>query len=671
MLTTKQNLKDKEDAAKQGAAELRAKETVAMLKALDKSQAVISFSPDGTILDANENFLNTVGYSLDEVKGKNHRIFCEQSYVESDDYKRFWENLRAGNYNANVFKRLGKDGKEVWIRASYNPLVDENGEVYKVVKYAADITKTKLEEAYFHGQIDAINKSQAVIEFELDGTIVDANDNFLTTLGYSLDEIKGQHHRMFVESAYAASEDYLRFWKDLARGEFKADVYKRIGKGGKEVWIRATYNPVFDLNGKPFKVVKFASDITADRVKNADYEGQIEAVSKSQAVIQFEVDGTIVDANDNFLNTVGYSLDEIKGKHHSMFCETELANSSEYKQFWSDLANGEFKSGEYKRLGKGGKEVWIQASYNPILDLNGKPFKVVKYASDLTEQKAQKKRDMENLAQSFEERVQSIIGSVAAASTQLSSTAELMSQSILKSNANAQDAVTSAEETYQNVQAVAAASEEMSATIKEISSQTQNVNSLITESSERVQGADVHAGELQEASSQVRSVIQLISNISSQINLLALNATIESARAGEAGKGFAVVANEVRNLAGQTDKSIQDIEKVINNMSQASDGVITALAGIRESVDQILASGAGVASAVEEQSAVVSDIAQNMNVATHKTESVKENITGVSQLSGEAEQSSQQVLMASQDLSKQAEGLQVEVATFLSEIREG
>lgn len=519
--------------------------------------------------------------------------------------------------------------------------------------------------------LKALDRSQAVIYFDPDGTILDANENFLNVMEYGLEEIKGKHHKMFVDPDSISGDEYKEFWQSLRRGDYRVGVFKRVGKGDKVVWIRASYNPLLDENGKVYKVVKYAMDITDQKVKDADYEGQIAAVSKSQAVIQFNMDGTIIDANENFLQAVGYSLEEIQGKHHKMFVEPEYGDSPEYKKFWDDLREGVFQAAEYKRIGKGGKEVWIQASYNPIMDLDGKPFKVVKYASDLTESKAEKKRDMENLADDFQNRTHSIISSVAAASTELAQTAELMSKSIAESNSNVQDAVSSAEETYQNVQAVATSSEEMSATIKEISEQTQNVNVLISESADRVQGADEHATELQDASEQVRDVIQLISNISSQINLLALNATIESARAGEAGKGFAVVANEVRNLAGQTDKSIQDIEKVINNMSRASDGVIAALGGIKESVEKILSSSAGVASAVEEQTAVVNDIAQNMNVATHKTESVKENIVTVSHLSGEAEQNSQQVLIASQDLSKQAEQLEGEVKQFLHEVREG
>ena len=243
---------------------------------------------------------------------------------------------------------------------------------------------TKLRNADFAGQLAAISKAQAIIEFNLDGTIITANDNFLNVLGYKIEEIRGKHHSMFVEPAFKESSEYKQFWRDLNAGKFQAAEYKRIGKGGKEVWIQASYNPIFDLNGQPFKVVKFATDVTATKLKNADFEGQLAAISKAQAVIEFNLDGTVLAANENFLKVLGYSLEEIKGKHHSMFVEPGYKESAEYKNFWRDLNAGKFQAAEYKRIGKGGKEVWIQASYNPIFDLNGRPFKVVKYATDIT-----------------------------------------------------------------------------------------------------------------------------------------------------------------------------------------------------------------------------------------------------------------------------------------------
>jgi len=254
----------------------------------------------------------------------------------------------------------------------------------------SDVTQLRDQEVMnsdYSGQIEAIGKSQAVIEFNMDGTIIQANDNFLNTVGYSLDEIKGKHHRMFVDPDYAQSLEYTQFWDKLNRGEYEASEYKRIGKNNKEVWIQASYNPIFDLDGKLFKVVKYASDVTAQKLKSADDAGQLEAIGKLQAVIEFNMDGTIRTANDNFLNTVGYRLNEIQGQHHSMFVKPAYGNSAEYRQFWEKLNRGEYDTAEYKRMGKGGKEIWIKASYNPILDMNGKPFKVVKYATNITEQK--------------------------------------------------------------------------------------------------------------------------------------------------------------------------------------------------------------------------------------------------------------------------------------------
>ncbi|MCC6988292.1 MAG: PAS domain-containing protein, partial [Acidobacteria bacterium] len=204
------------------------------------------------------------------------------------------------------------------------------------------------------GQVAAVRRTQAVIEFQLDGTIVTANDAFLHTLGYQLDEIQGRHHRMFVEPGHAQSAEYRKLWADLAAGKAQSGEYKRIGKGGKEVWILASYNPILDENGTPYKVVKFASDVTATKLQTADFHGQLEAISKSQAVIEFNLDGTIVVANQNFLSTLGYSLEEIKGKHHSMFVDPAYRQSAEYREFWAKLGRGEHQAAEYKRIGKGG-----------------------------------------------------------------------------------------------------------------------------------------------------------------------------------------------------------------------------------------------------------------------------------------------------------------------------
>ena len=232
----------------------------------------------------------------------------------------------------------------------------------------------------------ALDRVQAIIEFNLDGTVITANENFLRTFGYELDEISGKHHRIFCEPAYAESPEYAAFWQKLARGEYAAAEFKRLSKGGKEIWLQASYNPIFDMNGKPFKVVKFATNVTEARLQTAEFEGKIKAIDRVQAVIEFELDGTVITANENFLRTFGYNLDEIVGKHHRIFCEPDYVESSEYVQFWQKLGRGEYDSGEFKRVGKDGSEVWLQASYNPIFDLSGRPLKIVKFASDITDE---------------------------------------------------------------------------------------------------------------------------------------------------------------------------------------------------------------------------------------------------------------------------------------------
>ncbi len=236
-----------------------------LLAALDRAQGTIEFKLDGTIETANENFLRLMGYSLDEVRGKHHRIFCDPSYVASPAYEAFWAKLRRGEYETGVYRRLGKNDKEVWILASYSPVLDSDGRAYKVVKIATDVTEQRNRSAEFEGRMNAIDKAQATIEFNLDGTVLTANENFLRLMGYSLDEVRGRHHRVFCEPAYANSAEYEAFWTKLRRGEHDTGVYRRIGKDNKEVWIQASYNPIFTAAGKPYKVVKFATDITGQR----------------------------------------------------------------------------------------------------------------------------------------------------------------------------------------------------------------------------------------------------------------------------------------------------------------------------------------------------------------------------------------------------------------------
>ncbi len=548
-----------------------ARDAVAQSAAINRSQAVIEFKMDGTIITANQNFLDAMGYRLDEIQGKHHQMFAPPELRGSEAYKAFWASLNRGEFQAGEYKRVGKGGREVWIQASYNPIMDNAGKPVKVIKFATDITEKKIRGMEDAGKISAIGRAQAVIEFNLDGTIITANENFLATVGYRLEEIQGKHHSMFVAPSERDSAAYREFWAKLGRGEYEAAEYKRFGKGGKEVWILASYNPILDEAGKPFKVVKFASDITADKLKAANYAGQIEAIGKSQAVIEFSMDGNVLTANANFLGALGYSLAEIQGKHHSLFVPSDQRDGEAYRAFWANLNRGEFQSGEYERVGKGGKQIWIQASYNPIRDLNGKPFKVVKYASDTTAQV---------LARMRSEKVRGMMESVAAGA------------------------------------------EELNASVREISAAMSKSRDTALTAVEQVESADQQAQRLSEAAELMSSIVQLIGDITGQINLLALNATIESARAGEAGRGFAVVASEVKNLANQAKQATDKIEQEIANLNGISGDVVGALGSIKKAIQEVSEYVTSTAAAVEEQSTVTSEMSNGMQQAAAEAASL-------------------------------------------------
>jgi diguanylate cyclase (GGDEF)-like protein/PAS domain S-box-containing protein len=352
--------------------------------ALHKSHCVISFDRHGVVLDANQAMLNALGYAREEVIGRHHRLFVEPSYSHSSEYAAFWQALESGHYQSGQFRRIGKGGREVWLQANYSPIFDLSGHLVKVVKYASVITHDKQRQAEHQGQIAAIHKAQCVISFELDGTIVDANDNFLDAMGYRLSDVRGQHHRMFVDTATALSSEYDAFWKALARGEYQGGEYKRFGRDGREVWLQATYNPILDSSGRPTRVVKYATDVTEQKLQQADFQSQIDAIHKSQGVVTFSTDGCILDANPNFLKAVGYTLEELKGRHHAMLLDASESESGTYAAFWETLRSGHFLAGRYRRVGKDGRVVWLQASYNPVFDLNGKLWKIVKFATDVT-----------------------------------------------------------------------------------------------------------------------------------------------------------------------------------------------------------------------------------------------------------------------------------------------
>ena len=506
------------------AAKLATIDHLGKVTAIDRAQAVVEFDLSGRVLTANANFLETMGYTLAEVQGKHHRVFCEPELAASPEYADFWHDLANGQFTSGQYKRLAKGGREVWLQATYNPILDPTGRPVKIVKFASDISEDQLRTAEYLGKVAALDRAQAVIEFALDGTIITANQNFCDAMGYRLAEIEGKHHRVFCDPQLAQSQEYADFWERLGAGHFEGGEYKRLKKNGQEIWLQATYNPIFDAEGRPFKVVKFASDVSEAKLRNAEIEARINAVDASQAVIEFDLEGTVLDANENFLRTMGYSLRQITGQHHSMFCSDDYKQSQEYRDFWLRLGRGESVAGRFHRKGNYGRDVYIQATYTPVLDLSGTPFKVVKYAFDITEQVEKEKK-------------------VAQGARDMTATVRNLAASIDEISRSSRTATDLAQETSGNAE--------------------QGVEAL---------RASLEAiGLIQKSSTSIGEIVRVMGEIANQTNLLAFNASIEAARAGEHGVGFSIVAGEVRKLAERSSEAAQQIGKLIEESAERVD----------------------------------------------------------------------------------------------------
>ena len=360
------------------------------VQAIDRAQAVIEFNLDGTVITANDNFLRTLGYTLDEIKDKHHRMFCDAAYTNSPEYANFWAKLNRGESDGGNYQRVGKGGKEVWMQTICTPVLGADGRPTKVIEIATDVTAQHQELDDLRDELkartDIMNQTSIVSEADLKGDIVWVNEKFIEVSKYSKSELIGKGHNT-TRHQDMPKEAFKDLWGTIGRGQIWRGVVKNRAKDGTPYYVDAVIAPFIGKNGKPRKYLGVRYDITVQEIARQNMKGLADAIDKAYATIEFNLDGTIITANENFLKTLGYTLAEIKGHHHRMFCDAAYTATGEYTAFWAKLNRGEPDNNVFQRFGKGGKEVWIQASYNPIKDEMGRTFKVVKIATDITGQK--------------------------------------------------------------------------------------------------------------------------------------------------------------------------------------------------------------------------------------------------------------------------------------------
>lgn len=608
-----------------------------ILQAIDRSQAVIEFNMEGNIITANANFLSVMGYTLEAIKGKHHSMFCEPEYVENLEYRQFWEKLRRGEFLTGEFRRFAKDGREVWIMATYNPVLGEDGKPYKVIKFASDITAMKAE---IKVRTDIMNLTSIVSEADLKGNILSVNEKFIQVSKYSKDELIGKPHNT-TRHPDMPKEVFKEMWSTIGRGEIFRGIVKNRAKDGTAYYVDAVIAPLLGPNGKPKKYIGVRYDITESEIERQNMKGVLQAINDAYAYIEFDLNGNVLTANQNFLSVMGTTLDEIKGNHHRQFCDQAYANSPEYVAFWNHLKAGNSTSGVFKRYTKSGKEVRISAVYSPIKDEMGRVVKFVKIA-----------QNMEELIM-----MQNTASSLASASTELSATASQLASTAKRTSDESRTAAALANDVSAGVQTVATNIEEMVASIKEIARSTNESSQMARTTLAKAQESNTTINKLGTSSQEIGAVIKVISSIAQQTNLLALNATIEAARAGEAGKGFAVVANEVKELAKQTAKATDDITNKIGAIQTDTKSAIDAIAEISQAIDKLSGISAVIATAVEEQTATTNEISRVVVQSKRGVESIAEAITTVSNGASESLAGTSQTLEAAKELSKLSESL--------------